>query len=296
MKENTLHSLHVPHTGVTETVDLLDVKTRKGFSYRGRLNCGKLTYLVANYLVDGVTLYPLTVGDYDPLRSISLFLGDNFGGQRSFDIRASTAWSAQLWVDGLAAALYVYQCMLEQNSASDGLASDLTDHSPHWFNRTKYLPQTVPSNHSSPLPSPKCVDRQSQRYWSTSSSQSDSDSETGSTSSRSRRSLRMQSQSGYLSERSLTPTSPPRKIHYSLPSRYHRSSHVPINKRISSTPGLPYVHSPFSTICRCHAFEILPSRSVDLRSSEIEKKSLTTKSCCSLCRDACKIAMDMDNL
>ena len=27
-------------TGVTETVDLLQVKTRKGFSHRGRLNSG----------------------------------------------------------------------------------------------------------------------------------------------------------------------------------------------------------------------------------------------------------------
>ena len=239
------------------------------------------------------------MGDYDPLRSISLFLGDGFGGQRSFDIRASTAWSAQLWVDGLTAAYYVYQCMLEQNSASD---CDTMDSSPHWFNRTKYLPQTVPSNHSSPLSSPTSVTGQPRRYWSTSSTQSDSDNEIpiiGTASINSHKSASVRSRLGYLSERSLTPSTP-RKIHHSLPSRYHRSNHVSIkprlNRSIPSTPGLPYIHSPFSSICRCHAFEILPSRSVDLRLSEIEKKSFTIKPCCSLCRDACKIAVDMDNL
>ena len=50
LKENNFHhSLkHVlftwhAHVGITETVDLLEVKTRKGFSYRGRLSSGKLT-------------------------------------------------------------------------------------------------------------------------------------------------------------------------------------------------------------------------------------------------------------
>ena len=247
-------------------------------------------------------LISLAVGDYDPLRSISLFLGDGFGGQRSFDIRASTAWSAQLWVDGLTAAHYVYQCMLEQNAAFDSLSIDAVDSSSHhWFNRTRYLPQTVPSNHSSPLSSPTSVGVPSRRYWR--GSQSDSDNETGTISINSRKSASMRSRSSYLSERSLTPPTPSSssKAHYSLPSRYRRSNHVAIksqlNRSTQSTPGLPYIHSPFSSICRCHAFEILPSRSVDLRSTtEIERKPLAMNSCCRQCRNACKIAMDMDNL
>lgn len=248
-------------------------------------------------------LYPFTVGDYDPLRSISLFLGDGFGGQRSFDIRASTAWSAQLWVDGLTAANYVYQCMLEQDAAIDVLSSDTLDNSSHqWFNRTRYLPQTVSSNHSSPLASPTSVRVPSGRYWR--GSQSDSDNETGTISINSRRTGSMRSQSSCLSERSLTPPTPgsstgSKVAHHSFPSRYRRSNHVAIKPRLNrstlSTPGLPYIHSPFSSICRCHAFEILPSRSVDLRSTlEIDRKPL--KSCCAQCRDACKIAVDMENL
>lgn len=192
--------------------------------------------------------------------------------------------------------------MLEQNAALDSLYSDSVDSSSHhWFNRTRYLPQTVPSNHSSPLSSPTSVTVPSRRYWR--GSQSDSDNEVGTISISSRKTASMHSRLSYLSERSLTPPtlSGSSKAHHSLPSRYRRSNHVAIksqlNRSTQSTPGLPYVHSPFSSICRCHAFEILPSRSVDLRSTtEIERKPFAMKSCCRQCRDACKIAMDMDNL
>ena len=245
-----------------------------------------------------------TVGDYDPLRSISLFLADGFGGQRSYDIRACSSWSAQLWVDGLTAANYVYQCMLQQNFACDGSpVIDETENgtSSHWFNRNRYLPDTIPSNHSSPLSSPTPLGRPLQRYWSSSQS-SDSDTETiGTTSISSRQSGSVFSQTGYLSERSPSPPSPAAsttKVHHSLPSRYRRSRHVAIkprrNRTIANMPGLPYVNSPLSSICRCHAFEIVPSRSVDLRS--LEKRASPVRSCCVQCRDACKIAMDMDNL
>lgn len=194
--------------------------------------------------------------------------------------------------------------MLEQDAAFDCLSNDIVDSSPpHWFNRTKYLPQTVPSNHSSPLSSPTSVGVPTRRYWSTSTgSQSDSDNEAGTISIASCKTASMRSRSGYLSDQCLTPPTPSsNKVHHSLPSRYRRSNHVAIKSQLSrstsSTPGLPYIQSPFSTVCRCHAFEILPSRSVDLRSAtEIEKKSFAMKSCCSQCRDACRIVVDMENL
>ena len=246
-----------------------------------------------------ITVYT-AVGDYDPLRSISLFLGDGFGGQRSFDVRAPSAWAAQLWVDGLTTAHYVYRCMLEQCLASE---SETDRDNSHWFSRTLYLPVSRQSSRlsstsssssaSSALSCPKTVTRRSLRSWS--SSHSESDHEACST----RRISTMSFRSGYLSERSITPT-PPHKISGSLPSRYHHQSTVlSIEPRHGesppgSTPGLPYVHSSFSAICPCHAYEITPSRSIDLRTSEVGKKP-TGKACCKLCRNACKIVIDMDN-
>lgn len=244
-------------TGVTETADLLEVKTRKGFSHRGRLN---------------------SVGDYDPLRSISLFVGDSFGGQRSFDIRASSAWSAQLWVDGLTAAHYVYQCMLEQSVASDSIT---IEDSSRWFNRTLYLPQLHQPQSSSSLPS---FTQQPLRSWSSSSTPTEHDMAS------TRKGL---SRSRYLSDRSVTPT-PPCKIRSSQ-SRLLSVDRQPSVSPTSSTPGLPYIHSTFSSICRCHAYEIIPSRSIDLRLSEVERKPSRT-TCCRQCRDVCKIVIDMDNL
>lgn len=197
--------------------------------------------------------------------------------------------------------------MLEQNTAFDSLSSSdtLNNSTPHWFNRTRYLPQTVASNPSSPLSSPTSVRVPSRRYYRGSQS-SDSDNETGIISISSRNTASMRSHSSYLSDRSLTPPTPSsgssKVSHDSLPSRYRRSNHVAIKSRLNSsrtrsTPGLPYVQSPFSSVCRCHAFEILPSRSVDLRSTaEMERKPFAVKSCCAQCRDACKIVLDMENL
>lgn len=243
------------------------------------------------------------VGDYDPLRSISLFLGNGLDGQRSFDIKAPSAWSAQLWVNGLTAAHYVYKCMMEQYLACDSSPVD-SDNS-HWFNRTLYLPKprqlsrlssTSSSSSSSSTSSyasgPKSVTRRSLRSCS---SHSDSDHEVGSI----RKSSAMSFRSGYLSERSFTPT-PPHRTHGSLILRSHHSDILSVEHKHGesppgSTPGLPYVYSSFSMICPCHAYEIVPSKSIDLRSSTHGKKP-TTKACCRQCRNACKIVIDMDNL
>ena len=287
------------HAGLTETVDLFEVKARKGFSHGGRLNSGRSfpprPLLVPFEYRNHSDHNSIIGGDYSPLRSVSLFLGDGCGDWRSFNIRASSAWSAQLWVDGLTAAHYVYRCMVEQCYASDSHTELDTS---HWFSRTLYLP--LPHHQSNTLSTShhqKPVTRQSLRSWSrsTSCSNSDSDREV-STIHRCARS----SGSGYYSERSLTPSSP-RKISGSLASRSHYSSVcLSMEPRHGesppgSTPGLPYVYSSLSTICPCHAYEIMPSRSVDVRFSEVEKKPLS-KTCCRQCRNACKIAMDMDNL
>lgn len=189
----------------------------------------------------------IAVGDYDPLRSISLFLDDSAGGQRLLDVRAPSAWSAQLWVDGLTAAHYVYKCMLEQCHAA------LTNKEiASWYTRTLYLPPS------------KSFTRRPLESLSSCGSQSDSEHEMKST--------------------------PPQRIVLESGSRHQRETDSP------TTPGLPYVYSTFSTICPCHAYEIVPSRSVDLRSVDLSQYKSHTPGCCSRCRDACKIALDMDNL
>ena len=195
----------------------------------------------SKFLIYKVTSY-IAVGDYDPLRSISLFLGDGFGDQRSFDIRTSSAWSAQLWVDGLTATHYVYCCMLEQDSACESLPSDIADRS-HWF-KVQYLPEhhqtniivsqgTYPSSVSS---------RPSLRYWTASTSDTDHDDNT------THNFTTTFPKSGYFSDRSLTPT-PTHYPHSSLPSRYRRSrphsiktrwTESPLVCRISTLPFLLY--------------------------------------------------------
>ena len=219
------------------------------------------------------------VGEYDPLRSISLFLSDGCGGQRLFDIRASSAWTAQLWVDGLTSAYYVYRCMIEQYCAGENLINCFS--SVH----AKYVVQPC---HSKSLLSMPCSKQATRQSLSTSGSHSNNDHELSPT--------QRHFQSGYYSERSLTSpssckvggSSSPHSVRLSMESRLAESPP-------GGTPGLPYIHSFLSSICCCHAYEIMPSRSIDVRYYEVERKP-TGKSCCRQCRNACKIALDLDNL
>ena len=64
-----------------------------------------------------------------------------------------------------------------------------------------------------------------------------------------------------------------------------------------STPGLPYHSSPLSSICSCHAYEILPPRTVDLREPEMGRSPVVCqKRCCPNCEVSCRIALDLENL
>lgn len=216
-------------------------------------------------------------GDYDPLRSLSLFLGD---GQRLFDIRALSALTAQLWVDGLSSARYVYMCMMEQFFASEKCDSS-----------RKCVLQPC---HSKSLLSIPCSTQGTGRTLSTSGCHSDINYELSP--------AQTDFQCGCYSKRSLSPSSSC-KVSSFLGSRSPHSVCLSVESKIGyhesspgGTPGLPYIHSCLSpVICRCHAYEIMPSRSVDVRFSEIERIP-ASKSCCRQCRNACEIAIDLENL
>lgn len=61
----------------------------------------------------------------------------------------------------------------------------------------------------------------------------------------------------------------------------------------SYDPTLPYRHSTLSEICRCHDYEVVPSRSIDVGS---KVRSMSPRKCCRACVDICRIARDLDNL
>jgi len=64
-----------------------------------------------------------------------------------------------------------------------------------------------------------------------------------------------------------------------------------------STPGLPYQQSPLSSICSCHAYEIAPSRSVDFgEQNRGQSPAVCNQRCCPTCKLACRIALDLENL
>ena len=64
-----------------------------------------------------------------------------------------------------------------------------------------------------------------------------------------------------------------------------------------STPGLPYQSSPLSSICSCHAYEIMPPRTVDLSEPEMGRIPVVCqKRCCPNCEVSCRIALDLENL
>ncbi len=61
-----------------------------------------------------------------------------------------------------------------------------------------------------------------------------------------------------------------------------------------SSHALPYRYSPLSELCRCHDFEVIPSRSIDV-GSKVSPPSPEQR-CCRECIDTCKVAEDLDNL
>ncbi len=58
---------------------------------------------------------------------------------------------------------------------------------------------------------------------------------------------------------------------------------------------LPYRYSPLSELCRCHDYEVVPSRSIDVGSNVTPPLSLESR-CCRQCVDTCRLAEDLDNL
>lgn len=297
---------------VKETVDLLRVESHTGFSTAGRMRSV----------------------DYDPLRSLSLKLTDAVG-ERVVDLQAPTAWECRLWVDGLKVARYVYHKLLQQEIAMEIYHKKGVKVSDSIF-KINYLPADIPIPSpyrmvASSFPPTRRVARSTspwQNYTSCSSptrgvarrkltvtiprqSSTSTCSEPGwhSDDDFSERSTTPANiHSGYFScaEGSLSPV-------YSMYRQTRRYSHRPkydiVNsvrsqralspqfKSSSPTAGLPYRQSPLSSVCSCHDYEIAPSRSV-LIGGAIEKDAPASNQprCCSLCKVACRIAVDLDNL
>ncbi len=61
-----------------------------------------------------------------------------------------------------------------------------------------------------------------------------------------------------------------------------------------SSHTFPYRYSPLSELCRCHDYEVIPSRSIDVRSKV--SPPYPQRRCCRQCVDTCKVAEDLDNL
>lgn len=190
------------------------------------------------------------------------------------------------WVDGINAAKYVYQRMLEQeeamfrnvsathkyeevlaitnsgsgsstNPAKSGLSQEeggnITTH------RDLYKSFSPSSDEASPSPLP--------RHWTL--------------------------------EKRIHPVHASRPI--SAPGKLSISSGMLIQDYSGhswqSTPGLPYQQSPLSSICSCHAYEIAPSRSVDFgEQNRGQSPAVCNQRCCPTCKLACRIALDLENL
>ena len=81
------------------------------------------------------------------------------------------------------------------------------------------------------------------------------------------------------------------------PYRHHSHSSLLLYSRPSR--GLPYHTSPLSSLCRCHDYEVVPSRSVDCSPRTHVRHRVSdgnSKRCCNDCIRVCKIAQDLDNL
>ena len=83
---------------------------------------------------------------------------------------------------------------------------------------------------------------------------------------------------------------------HTLPHSTHHRHH---SHSSLYTRGLPYRSSPLSTLCRCHDYEVVPSRSVDFSPRTYDRSRVpdsSSKRCCNECVSVCKIAQDLDNL
>lgn len=216
------------------------------------------------------------------------------------------------WVDGLTAAKYVHQRVLEQASALQlySSAGERLYDRDSWFG-TNYLPTanrvvgkrrrrtTGDSRQRSTLhfsfSSRACGRRQvADRCMSESPSERDDEDFVEIELPR--------DLSGQLSHAAspspMQQDSPPHAtspVH--IPAQLDVSS-LPVERTlIHSTPGLPYLQTPLSSICGCHAFEIAPSRSFNFGEGDVVARQRETGSkCCTRCRLTCRIVVDLSNI
>ncbi len=176
------------------------------------------------------------------------------------------------WADGLKTAQYVYRCMLHQERTRLYYLENGVKVQASWFT-THYLIDSLAPPTTQLTPS-----------------------------------LHAHTQLTTLKGRS-----PPTRVFASLDSGYcsdarpwevkgHRGS-LPIWLSASSLDSpphahswhtLPYRYSHLSELCRCHDYEVLPSRSIDV-GSKVTPPSLERR-CCRQCVNTCRLAEDLDNL
>lgn len=182
------------------------------------------------------------------------------------------------WADGLKVAQYVYRCMLHQERTRLQYLHRGVHVGSCWFT-THYLIDDLAPHTSHPhtiLPA--------QQHTSTRRTPPPTNNK-----------LFMSVDSGYNSDvRSLEV-----KGHRgSLPIWLSASSRGSPPRTLSwhsrpSSHTLPYRCSPLSELCRCHDYEVIPSRSIDV-GSKVSPPS-PERRCCRQCVDTCKVAEDLDN-
>ncbi len=225
------------------------------------------------------------------------------------------------WVDGLTAAQYIHQRVLEQASALQLYDSrgDRVHKSDSWF-RINYLPtadrnqrrqrgRTIGGHKK--FATLEFSSRRSSRGATRSVSESPSEADNEDfveielPSDMSSPSSHVTSPSSHVSRLSSHVTSPsPTQAH---PSSATTPVHVPVRSSstvdrsmIQSTPGLPYLQPPLSSACSCHAYEIAPPRSFDPATLESNSTSASdrggnSRKCCRRCRLTCRI-VDLSNI
>ena len=191
------------------------------------------------------------------------------------------------WVDAINAAKYVYRRMLEQE---DALFLNVS--ATHKYGEVLSITNSGNSTCTNPSKSELSQEGAQERHITTHrdlyKSFSPSSDEASPSLPR-----------HWKREKRVHPTHASRPI--SAPGKLNGSSSMFIQdysgRSWQSTPGLPYQQSPLSSICSCHAYEIVPSRSVDMREQNRGRSPVVSNHrCCQSCKLACRIALDLENL
>jgi hypothetical protein len=278
----------------------------------------------------------LRTANYDPLRSLSITVrkGKRENSVTTYNLKAMSAWTCQMWVEGLLSAKYVQRRVEDQLLAREWYESHgHTLHSAGSRLLHNYLPKNSEMRRFR-------VERRQAKSASSSIRSNDSGvvSDGGSLEHLDLRDMYVVLEMPPNSTEVIT-----REIHPSLLSEQHSansslfcpeatfspspgtpehthtshtsSSPLPISTEdliTRSTPGLPYTKSPNSpnsssaSLCSCHAYQIVTLDWTRPSGGERGRRSgsrstqncpwLSQSRCCSRCEGHCKFVANVDSL